>query len=451
MGIFANLTNTSGKKWAMGCGVLVLLCGIGGVVAGLQVVDFPIVANRADAVVKEYRAAGLPWEQSDLRTEFPDDQNGTADFEKAIALAHGKIDTLQKQVSELMAAKKFDEAAVLLRENKGVLDALRRASGYEGFDFDRDWDLGPRILFPEYAMSKSGVKMLSHQALISARAGNLNAALSDLRSAFQLGNTISREPTLIALLVGIANQSISLRGALDVAALRPKDAAWIARVRKEVETWECELDFARAMEGEAYMGLSAMRNFRGNALVAARSLTFEDGADTSDSFTEEIVRTGMPKGMTNTAFAVRLLEAHIYFRKEIDASNGNWTEVSRKMDDYALKLHAPPLKASQLMNRILFPVFVQAGVATDGAYFRPGAARGVLQAAEIRAKTGQYPKDIEKLGFEIIDPATGLNAVYKVSGSTVMIYSVGGNGKDDGGERDKNVGSDDLMIKFPPN
>ncbi len=438
------------KKWALGCGIFILLCGGGVVVAALQVVDFPIVANEAQKVQKQYQAAGLPWEQADLNTALPDADNGVSAFLEAEKLAGGNLLKEEKVVQSAIRAEKWAEAESLLREIAAVINLLRKSTQYKGFDFKRDWDKGARLQFPEYAVSKAAVRLLTYQALISARKGDIDSALLDLRAAYQMGNMFAGEPTIIAMLVAIADQSITLDAALRVAAVRPNDVAWLGRVRKEVEQWKCAIDFPRSMEGEAYIGLSTIRNLRGNPLKSARDISSGDASDEVYNDDEHIVRTGLPKGMIGTSFAVRWMEAHIYFKKEIKASDGNWTGVSRKFDEYSIELNKPPFKASQTLNRIMFPVFVQAGVAADGAVFRLDAVRGVLLAAEYKVKHGKYPKDFAELGFEVVDTVNGTEAIYKVKGNTLLIYSVGGNGVDEGGIRTDGSRGDDYVIQFPP-
>jgi hypothetical protein len=449
MGFFSNLSK--GKKWGLGCGIFALLCCGGGATAVLQVVDFPIVANRADAVVKDYRAAGLPWEQGDLKTELPDEENGASEFLAAVGKDGKNFGTGIKDAEDAIRGQDWKKAKIALSSKSELTAALRRASLKKGFDFHRDWDQGARLYFPEFASVKSSVKMLSYEAQVYAREGNLEMALADVRAGYRLGTMASKEPSLIGMLVGIASHSIALNGALKIAAARKGDAAWVRRVREEIEGWQCEVDFRRAMDGEAYMGLSTIRNLKGNPVNSVRSLTgsgssFEDGMNDD----AHLVRTGLPKGMIKTAFAVRHMEAHLYFRKKIVESEGDFIQVSEELDHYVKKFDDPPLKSSQLLNMIMFPVFQQAAVAASLDQFKLDASIGVLRAQEFKLKRGAAPKGFDDLGFEVIDPVMKTRSTYRVVGDEISIYSFGKNKVDDGGDKVKTKSGDDVTIFFPP-
>lgn len=449
MGIFSNLS--SGKKWGLGCGLAFLICCGGVGTAVLQVVDFPVVANRADSVARDYKAAGLPWEQGDLRTKLPDGENSAALFAMITAENEEQLGKDINVIATSIREKNWKKAKQAIKPKAKITAALRQASLKQGFDFNRDWDQGARLLFPEYAQMKSGVKLLCYEAQIAAQEGNLELALLDVRAGYQMGNLVSREPTLLAMLVGIACQSISIDAALRVAAVRKDDSVWVRRVREEIERWKFELDFGRAMEGEAYFGLATIRNLKGNPVSAVKELT--SGDETGDAGLNDdahLVRTGLPKGMIKTAFAVRHMEAHMHIRKLLAESKGDLIGFGKKFDVYVEGLDDPPMKTSQMLNFILFPVFTQATVAYELGPFRLEAARGVLMAQEYRLRKGVFPSGFDDLGFEVEDPVLKSRAWYKVVGDEVWIYSVGNNGVDDGGDRQKTSSGDDLALRFPP-
>jgi len=448
MGLKDKLAKAGNRRWVLGCVGLLFLCGFGGAIAVLQVVDFPVVANRADAVVAEYKAAGLPWEQGDLGTHLPDDRNGAADFQEAIRLAGGSLNKHEKVINELMQEKKWTEISAILRMEARVLESLRKASVYGGLDFDRDWDKGSHLLFPEFSSVTGGVRLLTYNAESAARNGDLELALSDLKSAYRLGCMIGKEPILIAMLVGISNQKTALECAVKIAALRPDDQVWIARVRKELEGWECQVDFMHAMRGEAYMGLATIRNVKGEAFFAYHNATSATDYDSFFYDDAHRVRTGLPSRLTNKAFAVRWMEAQMHLLKVLGPEGINKHRGIREFEQYIFDQAGPPKKLSNTVNETMFPVFD--GVAADIAPFRLEATKAVLRAAEFRAKVGRYPKSLGEMGVMLQDPLVDQGARYLVQGKEVTVYSIGRNGKDDLGERFGVTRGDDEGMRFPP-
>ncbi|MFM9872519.1 MAG: hypothetical protein ACKVQS_03520 [Fimbriimonadaceae bacterium] len=450
MKLFNRMARAGRKKWILGCAASFLIFSIIAVVGILQVVDFPIVANRADAVVAEYKAAGLPWTRDDLDTELPEEKNGADFIREAMSLSGGNIESQQLELRDLAEIEKWAEVSTNMQKQSAVFESLRKASACEGLDFHRDWDKGSQLLFPEFASIKGGVRLLTLQAELSARNGKLESALGDLSAAFRLGSMISEEPILIAMLVGISSQTLALESALKVASVRQNDSNWIKRVRKAVEGWECEYDFDRAMEGEGYLGLAMIRNIKGDAYYRLKHIDSE--SEGNEYFYDDAnrVRTGIPKRMTNAAFAVRWMEAQIYVHKLLKESNGDNEEIGKKFDEYLVSLEEPPKKLSNLFNEFMFPVFSPAGAKIKEINFKVKATQAALAAAESKAMNGSYPKSLSEMGVSVIDPITGGDAHYLVRDFEVTIYSVGRNKVDDLGERYGVSKGDDIAARFPP-
>ncbi len=81
-------------------------------------------------------------------------------------------------------------------------------------------------------------------------------------------------------------------------------------------------------------------------------------------------------------------------------------------------------------------------------------ARVVVEAAEIKAKSGTWPARAEELVPDVLKElpkdmysAGSMAAVkYKVTKAGVRVYSVGRSGKDDGGINDRDKGMDDIAV-----
>ena len=78
------------------------------------------------------------------------------------------------------------------------LTAWRVASHRPRLDFDRDWALGPALLFPEYAEFKGVAKRLCAAALVG------RDPEPDLAAAIRLAGLVAQEPKLLAQFVAIA-------------------------------------------------------------------------------------------------------------------------------------------------------------------------------------------------------------------------------------------------------
>ncbi|ARU39679.1 hypothetical protein CCB80_00385 [Armatimonadetes bacterium Uphvl-Ar1] len=446
MSISERLVKAPRRKWVIGCSLVgVLVLGLFGF-AVLQVVDYPVVALRADRVAAEYRAAGLPWVAEDLEKLSG---TGSNIGEPMVTILEDGAPLWSKKsqpIFDLVGEGKYREAKALVDGLRSpTVDEFAAMSSLDRIWLTKDWDLGPNVLFPEYADVKTGVKMLAARAEVRARVGDLDGSVADLKASYAISNNVGRNSNLIAMLVGIACRSITNRAVLYAAEARPNDAAWIDRLRVEVESWRPESDLNLAMQGEAYMGVAFYRNFQGRILPG--SFDFEDS---NYNPPDRLVRRGFPKGVMNRAMMVRHMEAHLDMQNIVKKYEGDPVGMTRALDKFTASFESGPLKLSQFGNRVLFPVYSQAGEAVAKDEMMPKIAAAVLWARGEKIRTGSYPKTGKR--FEIVDFQTGDFVKVKIIGERIVVYSVGKDGIDQGGANlfDSGVKGDDLGEAFPP-
>jgi hypothetical protein len=92
----------------------------------------------------------------------------------------------------------------------------------------------------------------------------------------------------------------------------------------------------------------------------------------------------------------------------------------------------------------MMPAFARAADKRDEALARLALDRWGLALEAHRGKAGDYPATLSKVSPSIGgnlpgDPFTGKPLVYRPRGDGYLLYSVGVNGKDDGGESRKDV------------
>lgn len=434
------------RKWIIGCSLVgVLVLGLLGF-AVLQVVDYPVVALRAEKVAAEYRAAGLPWAAEDLEKLSGTGSNISEPMVMILENGAPLWSKKSQPIFDLVAEGKYQVAQREIDSlSSPTVDEFAAMSSMDRIWLTKDWDLGPNVLFPEYADVKTGVKMLAARAEVRARVGDLDGSVADLKASYAISNSVGRNSSLISMLVGIACRAISSRAVLYAAEARPNDAAWLDRLRVEVESWRPESDLNLAMQGEAYLGLAFYRNFQGRILPG--SFDFEE---MSYNPSDRLVRSGFPKGVMNRAMMVRHMEAHLEMQKIVKKHEGDPVGMTQALDKFTASFESGPLKLSQFGNRILFPVYSQAGDAVAKDAIMPKIAAAVLWARGVKIRTGSYPKTGKR--FEIVDFQTGDFVKVKIIGERIVVYSVGKDGVDQGGANllEYGVKGDDLGEAFPP-
>lgn len=445
MGIGDKLAKSGTRKWVIGCSALVLLscAGLGAVV--LQVVDFPVVAMRSDKVAAEYRAAGLPWEASDIVPKFEPADNADPAFLAEMEKVSRWPGSGMKAVEDAMNLYDYAVAARELKALEPEIAKFEAASQAKIIYFEKEWDLGGYALFPEYAKFKTAVKLLTWRAEVKAKNGDLDGGLEDLKTSYRLGNRIGEGNILISMLVGIACHAITARAAENVAAINPGDADWIQRVRDEVATWESSLEFETALRGEAYMLMSMVRN------IDDRHLYFINlNSEVPKPRPEKLIRSGFGVGTVRRAYQTRVMESYIDLQKIYTDQSVPLPEMGKRIDDYLRS----GIKRGRMSDRIVdyaFPIFNQAGFALAKDLCLTQMLDVVLRAAQYKAKHGKFPTSWAELGGAQVKDVVGNELMkLKVVDGVFVIYSVGPNGVDDGGFDGKFRTGDDFFVQYPP-
>ncbi|QYK52807.1 MAG: hypothetical protein KF824_11150 [Fimbriimonadaceae bacterium] len=433
------------SPWLIGCG------GLGIVIAGLitwavlQVADYPLVAPRINKTVEEYKATGLPWVASEVIPAVPDAENAAIEIKEALAMTKGE--SFASRDKKIIDAWKARNKATVAAELKKIEPALAKAiiaSKKTKINFDRDWNKGPDVLFPEFAEIKGIAKTLTRRAVIKAESGDLTGAIVDLTAVNRLSKLISNEPTLIAMLVGIACNAICMDGVIRVAQIR-SDSNSLAKLANAVSGFNDEFDFGNAMRGEAYMGITLIRNLKPSDIKKLSNVTAGDESEIEYKRTD-----GIPNGMMMQAYFVRHLEAHLFIHEQLKKYPDDPIMAAVEIDNYTVSMTEGVPKLSQILNAILMPVFVQASHAVVKVKTNKQMVLAMLKSLEFRNSKKRFPKSLDEIGVNYVDQISGEKITSLNSGGVYRIYSLGPNAVDDKGLRDNDTGQDDYSIQFPP-
>lgn len=106
--------------------------------------------------------------------------------------------------------------------------------------------------------------------------------------------------------------------------------------------------------------------------------------------------------------------------------------VASQMDRAAAK-YERTLRPSEMLMRIILPVFAQAGFAFEKLKANRDCTRAIIDVLLFRNRHGRLPKSLGEAGVKAIDPFDGKPLKYRITDLGFVVYSAGQNGKDDGG------------------
>ncbi|MEX2243464.1 MAG: hypothetical protein WD716_06410 [Fimbriimonadaceae bacterium] len=440
--------------WILGgvVGSCLLLIGLLGFVTGVGPYDLPSRSRELDDVIAESRRLGLPMTAAELLGPAPSpDDNAAPGVFAAIELLEDTSDDFMLTTLESDPALQSQQAA-WLQNNSAHLDAISALLREKpAWRVERDYDLGPNLLLPEFATLKKVAKTFGIRGVRSAREKDTDLAINDFVASRRLAEKLATEPTLIGLLVSIAINSICLRTIESYADSWRGDAARLRALEDAVAGTMFVRDPRIALRGEFYMELVTCRNLQLYGGIRALTDSGMDLVSRPAPHPSKIKRTGLPRKMFERASLTTIAEAwnevFAAFRDQGDR-NAPWGDI---MERRTAQMEGR-YRASEILAQILFPVFSQAQLAISNDEVNQNLALAFVRAFRHRAENGKWPKDLEEIESAFPDPFNpGKTIQAKFSDTEVRVWSVGRDKKDDGGlQRSEPGDGDDTAFVWPP-
>jgi hypothetical protein len=349
-------------------------------------------------------------------------------------------------------------ADVLLALSKydGVIEELRAASRlpHSRYPINYDSESPFMIYLPHLAALKACAQVLQLRSLAELHEGHPHKALDDVQLAFQLVGKVQTEPLLISHLVRVAMVQLMLQPIWEgLAAHKWSDAQLVALDAELVK-----LDFLEAwrlsMRGELGAQADEMKLLR---LRPEKLQELEILRDPSGN----PIELGVPRGLLaylipagwfyqNQYRCARVMEN--YYIPMVDVNQGTISPDLARRGEAAVRAESKTASPFSRFERLLL-----SWLSTGASKFAYGQAsvnlaRAAIALERYRLARGAYPDSLDLLAPQFItkvphDAIGGKPLKYhREADGSFVIYSVGWNEKDDGGEAAFNPdGSVDLQ------
>lgn len=464
--------------------ILIALAGALGAVILVAVVRHYQLRSAADAYIAQLKAEGESMDlASILPPPVPPEKNGGNPFRQAVALlktntsflktnydipsmkmiAPGKamVGWQQPDVRSESATNSWQEVGAAVAQSTNIFALLRQIVDKPDFDFQIQYRRGIVGLdFPAFGLSdsKEAVLWLSAAAVYHLHAGDTASAVDNARAMLAVAQALRNERFVISELVRIALAQITVGTTWEILQSPTVTDGQLAQIQKD---W-AKLDFiqsgenALAMErvaGRIDLGTwraspSAFANYLDKEIAAMASLepgneeTFWDTISLRPkifmwkywwSYPDELRAA---KGYQVLIDSLRMVQTNGSFENAMDYQNQQFDELRITNVDY------DPFSAEPD-----FHSYMSQSIVTMQGYIRRIRAAQVAQRAVISAialkryqlKHGNLPPTLDALVPEFVpavplDPVDGKPLRYRPNrDGTYLLYSVGPNGKDDGG------------------
>lgn len=316
------------------------------------------------------------------------------------------------------------EKAALVNENEGAIQML-----HQGFRFpyqEPAWSFSTQ--FTDYAKFRGLARLLSVKAEVDAEQGDWGGAMTAGIDAVHLGETMPRGGPILGTYTGAECQAIGRRPAWQAVdhlnAIQAREAA-----RRLEQVRASHIPFAEILQPEKWrtqanlLELMRQRNWPGN-WQAMLDNGLPDGGQSTPTW--ERWQTGM---------RIRLIG-----KRRIMANFTQYTDqiIANVRQPYAAQLIPPPLPADPV-NHTLLPDFGRARFREVKTDTQNALLLTALALRAYKLDHGAYPSTLATLVPSYLqaipdDPFALSGPIhYKRLGMKYLLYSVGPDGKDDGG------------------
>lgn len=401
--------------------------------------------NRELAKIRE---RGHPLSLGDLRPPaIPAGQNAADVYEKAfqaISLSAAEQVQISSHPSQNQQAR--DVGQINLRKiflrNQQAMELARSASRMLRCNFPVNWEADdPAALnFPHFRKVRELGRLMTAHAVFQARNGNQEAALRDVVCVLRMAQHLSGEQTFIGFLVAASLESIGERGLADILAEGAITSEQAHRFEASIPNPDWESAFHKALLAERAWEITSFQILlRPNmGLISTMS-----GGESS-----------VPRWLW---LPIGLFWAPILKLDEIQTLRIWEYQIN---DPVFRQVPSPPGLAAEMdkryqsipqwafFTRMLLPVFGRAAENRDYLYLRRAQREVALALAVEKTRTGNYPASLRELPPMMsrklpLDLYSGHPFHYQRRKNWFLLYSVGPNRKDDGGQGPRGLPSKD--------
>jgi hypothetical protein len=425
-------------------GLAVILLGLAG--GGYTVLYFQANGRLREAITEADRL-DPGWRMDQLeakRPQVPDDNNAALRVIAAKLLLPGQWPRLETDAA-LQELKPFDrlderQADLLRSDLKAAAAALAEAHALADLTearyplaLDENWVTNGMAMVQDV---RRVANLLAYDARLLAHDGDGDAALRSCHGVLQISRSLQDQPTLISFLVRAAIRAVAARAIERTLARVEASEEALAVLQQAVAADEASQAFLHAMRGERALvdlTMSAARSGQGpNAVISPipgspldQILGLLVGASTSG----------------NHAAVIRLGTQVVEIAKLPAEEQPDRVQELKKRSQVAAGIGAI-LKTSPMI-RLTLPAYEKTFMASWRSHTDLRCVHLLLACERFRRANGDWPASLEELTPKYLaevprDPFDGSPLRYRRTADGVIVYSVSVDGKDDGGEIDKN-------------
>jgi hypothetical protein len=416
------------------------------------------------AEIARIRAAGDPLTLEELWPPEikPESENAALLYQQASELLYkGGFETLAQSLGRAVSwtdPSAWSQETVatvrqMVEQNSEALSLANRAAHMTRCRFDPKWGWPPTTPIYHYAMVRQAARALCLSSALRLHDGDADGALEEARDAFLTSRALAAERTVMSLMVRQGAITMGLWAAQPVleqhGAAPDLLRAFLADIDEARLTLRTQL--VDGLKGECVTALANLAPISG----------MEDLLPAASRRAAPQVRANRLLGLLGQPFGRSMVAGYLdTMPRAVEMGRADYVDAQPLIDALTRDAREWQTRYVRHRSRILVAMAIPAWVRIKQDETKGEAALAVAAVAFAlklyKAEHGSYPESPHVLAPDILravptDPFTGKPLVYVRGGEGFLVYSIGLNGKDDGGlkETEKegkklNAGTDDI-------
>lgn len=403
--------------------ILALLCTVLVGYFAFSSIQSNSIQNRLNALKKQ----GLPASGVELAKWYSDSLNGEnaaplysqAFKVMKFAQLEGSVDLYQSP-AEPLGKNDLRSLDSLVTADREAIALLLEAAEKEDSAFPIDLSQGFEALLPHAAKARQAARLLGYVSLMHAARGDKEKAVNSLIALLKVSRSQQKEPVLISQLVRFACYGLTMQSLHVCLHHADFEDAHLQSLEEAFANGELQDGIRRAFIGERVMGADIFQRvltgkIRNLQMLGGRALPFIPSAIFKHDFQKYL------DDLTDIVEAFDL------------------PEVQRMARFAQLEKSVAQLGRHRIISALILPASIRAAKQDFIHKARHRMALLLLAIERFRLQQNRLPEKLEELVPERIqelpkDPFSGQSFLFKKEENGYVLYSVGANQFDDGGD-----------------
>ena len=337
----------------------------------------------------------------------------------------------------------LDLADEFLKVNDGTVQAVLAAANAEGeCRLPVAFEAGARALISTQR-ARSVARVMSLRTRVAVAQGNSDAAVESIEANLALIRAIDHQPWVVDQLVRIAIISVAMSDIEQLLNNADLTEEQLARLQSNLQTLDIQNSFTHSLIGERGVGYHGFHQFPTPPPPGAPPAT-------------DPMAGGKLIRPADCQFFLELMQEYIdASRQPLPKSIDDSKQIAARVQSVA--------QSTNPLDRMRYVLSMQVVPATEAAIAASARAQALrnlnlaaIAAERYRLAHGEYPPDLKALGELLsavpLDPYDGqpLRVVRKEG--ELVLYSIGQDGRDDGGQDPEDRNQPDIVVRLakPP-